>query len=191
MLTLDCISNVFCDALLTDRESRLMFMSIWGRDTTLQELLARLTLSEHEQGIRSFVAAGDGVKIPVQVPDVWLIEKQQARLGHHGLFGELVQVFIYVRTLVTPDRVAQKAWSLYRLEDTETEPDLWPLIVDTCHLPLLEHWRPTVIDAFQQNGWISRLSGYRMAALGIDLGSDEVQHCIETLVMDGLLPLAD
>ena len=53
MLQLHEVPGVFCDAHLVD-DGGLRFLSLWGRDTAIQELLARLSLPEREGGLRSF-----------------------------------------------------------------------------------------------------------------------------------------
>lgn len=192
MLTLDCITNVFCDGLLTDAENGLMFISLWGRDTAIQELLARLTLPDHEQGIRRFKVEGDRIRQPVCVPDVSVLEKQQARAGKSNLFGELAQIFLYLRTLTKPDLTTRQSWRLFQTDAMSTpfiEPDVWPLIVETCHLPLLNHWRKPVTRAFRQQGWITRLQGYGVGAVGVNLSDDAVETCIEDLIQRGALTL--
>jgi len=47
MLAINEVNDVYCDALVCD-EGYLVFASCWGRDTAIQELLARLTLATSE-----------------------------------------------------------------------------------------------------------------------------------------------
>lgn len=182
MLNLDCHSSVFCDGLLTNQDGELLFMSVWGRDTDIAELLARLTLPDHPDGIRSFTAKGDGQALKVAVPNPKLLDKQQGRAAG-SVFGELIQLFVFARSLQQPDRVSREAWALYRVhEDTPDIPDVWPLVMETCHVPLLPQWKEPVLAAFRYRGWISQVAGYRMGALGVHLGDDNVELCIEDLV---------
>ncbi|WP_198263462.1 hypothetical protein [sulfur-oxidizing endosymbiont of Gigantopelta aegis] len=48
---IDEVSDLYVDAFLID-QSQLVFLSVWGRDTALQEFFARLTLPKSEQGLR-------------------------------------------------------------------------------------------------------------------------------------------
>ncbi|MEJ1397820.1 MAG: hypothetical protein RPU52_09890, partial [Candidatus Sedimenticola sp. (ex Thyasira tokunagai)] len=72
-------------------------------------------------------------------------------------------------------------------EDIESR--LWQLVRQTCHLPLLDHWQVTVLDAFRQEGWIQDLPGIRLNGITVDLGSDDVEQVIGSLVLEGRLPL--
>lgn len=182
MLNLDFSSSVFCDGLLTNQDGELLFLSVWGRDTDITELLARLTLPDHPDGIRSFTAKGEGYAMKVVVPNPKLLDKQQGRASG-SVFGELIQLFVFARSLQQPDRVSREAWALFRVrEDQPDIPDVWPLVMETCHVPLLPQWRDPVLAAFRYRGWISQVAGYRMGALGVHLGDDNVELCIEDLV---------
>lgn len=187
MLNLDCMDQVYCDALLVDEAGILLFMSVWGRDTAISELLARLTLPDHPDGISQFRAVGGDVRTTVTVPNAKSLEKELGR-SPRSLFGDLVQVFVFSEGLRAPDRENRKAWALYREGDQEV--DVWPLIIETCHVPLLPHWREVVVPAFQERGWITRLTGYRMGAIGVQLGDPELESCIEHLVQAGALQLS-
>lgn len=190
MLRLDCISTVFCDALLTNDKGELMFMSVWGRDTTISELLARFTLPDHDDGIRSFTAHGDGCEMRVSVPSAKLLEKQQGR-APNSLFGDLVQLFLFHRTMKQPDKVNREAWVPYRTDaSASSPPDVWPLVMETCHVPLLDDWREPVLQAFAEREWISRIEGYGVSAVGVRLNSDDVEPTIEQLVTQGALTLS-
>lgn len=180
MLTLDCSSDVYCDGLLTDQEGQLLFLSVWGRDTQIAELLARLTLPDHPDGIRSLTAKGEGEVIRVAIPNPKLLDKQQGRVAG-SVFGELIQLMVFQRSLQHPDRASREAWAIFRASEASTI-DVWPLIQETCHVPLLPHWRNPVEAAFTARGWIKRVSGYRVGAVGVHLGDDNVESCIEELV---------
>lgn len=181
MLRLDFTTSVFCDALLTDHQGDLLFMSVWGRDTDIQEVLAKLTLANNPDGVRSFNAKGDGIAMRVNVPNQNLLDKQQGRAGG-SVFGQLVQAFVYTISIQQPDRVNRVAWALYRcLDDQQQPPDVWPLVMDTCHVPLLPAWREPVLTTFRYRGWIREIKGYRMGAVGVDLGDDNVELVIEEL----------
>ncbi len=63
LLTLSAIHDVYADAYLADDSGRLLFLSVWGRDTALQELLARLQLPRSDNGIREFTLSHEGFKL--------------------------------------------------------------------------------------------------------------------------------
>jgi hypothetical protein len=187
MLTLDCMDQMYCDGLLTDDAGSLLFMSVWGRDTAISQFLARLTLPDHPDGIGRFFAIGDGERISVGIPNTKLLDKEQGRASK-SLFGDLVQLFVFTEGLRAPDRENRTAWAVYR--DGESAADIWPLIIETCHVPLLPQWRDVLVPEFQERGWITQLTGYRMGAIGVQLGDPEVESCIEHLVQAGALQLS-
>ena len=51
LLSLETVYGIYCDAWVADGDEMLVFASFWGRDTAIQEMLARLTLSTAEDGI--------------------------------------------------------------------------------------------------------------------------------------------
>lgn len=61
--------------------------------------------------------------------------------------------------------------------------------METCHVPLLDHWRAPVIEAFSELGWIVHVEGYNMGALGVKLGDDHVETCISALITTRTLTL--
>lgn len=54
LMQVDEAPELFADAVLVDAADNLLFLSLWGRDTALQEFLARLSLPSHEGGLDSF-----------------------------------------------------------------------------------------------------------------------------------------
>lgn len=193
MLKVNFSSEIFIDALIVDSNGIMLFMSAWGRDTAAQEMLARMTLPGHEQGISSYVARSGPVthggqsRFMVTLPNLNVLEKQQARVKSK-VFGDLVNIFIYSECVARPSKSTRIAWALYR---DDIEPDLWPLVVETCHLPLLNHWEREVMSELNSRGWINRLSGYNVSATSIDLSNDDLEKVIETMIADGRLNIEE
>ena len=51
---IDECPDVMADACVGDDQGNLIFLSIWARDTAVQQFLARLTLGRDEQGLEQF-----------------------------------------------------------------------------------------------------------------------------------------
>ena len=65
---IDECPDLMADAYVGDEQGNLVFLSIWARDTAVQEFLARLTLGRDEQGLDQFhVITEQGASIPVFV----------------------------------------------------------------------------------------------------------------------------
>ena len=79
-------NDLFVDACACDEQRNLVFLSAWGRDTALQEFLARLTLGAAEDGPGQFHVVVDGRSLPV-FPHIDLLEKRTTRQMRGTLFG--------------------------------------------------------------------------------------------------------
>ena len=64
---IDECPEVMADACVGDDQGNLIFLSIWARDTAVQQFLARLTLGRDEQGLDQFhVITNQGGSVPGQ-----------------------------------------------------------------------------------------------------------------------------
>ncbi|MEJ1418732.1 MAG: hypothetical protein RNU03_10035 [Candidatus Sedimenticola sp. (ex Thyasira tokunagai)] len=202
IMALPEVPGIFADAVVTDAHEALVFLSLWGRDTAIQELLARLSISEREGGLEQLSLIGpDNQNIRIHTGNVDRYGKITGRMPKDNLFGAVTQLWLYDRLVTELDRVNRRAILLHREsglsqplnhgvdsgEDIESR--LWQLVRQTCHLPLLDHWQVTVLDAFRQEGWIQDLPGIRLNGITIDLGSDDVERAVGSLVLGGRLPL--
>ena len=184
---IDEVSDLYVDAFLMD-QSRLIFLSVWGRDTALQEFFARLTLSKSEQGLREIHLENlDSHQTHfVDIPDIEKLEKTTGR-AQSKVFGPLSHVFIYDKLAVKPDALHNRALLFYRDE----QPDIWEIVKEACHLPLLEHWKTHVLCEFQQQGWIHTLEGVGIHAIKINLVQQDVEALLEFAIKEGTLTLKE
>jgi hypothetical protein len=81
-MTLSTIADVY--ACLADDSGSLLFLSVWGRYTALQGLLARLQLPRSENGIREFMLASGEFKKLVRVPNVDELEPMIKEMIQRG-----------------------------------------------------------------------------------------------------------
>ena len=186
--------GLYADAVLTDDGNNLLFLSLWGRDTAVQEFRARLSLPVHEGGLDNFHLEG----LPfVQIGNPERLVTDSGRTPSQLIFGSLVHLWLYDRLAVEPDRANRRALLLYRPEEeskiggqTSLRDRLWSLVTETCHLPLLPAWRDTLLEAFQAAGWIKTLQGIGVAAYALDLGDDEVEKVVSRLIRERRLTAA-
>lgn len=177
ILGISAINAVFVDAYLVDDSNHLLFLSAWGRDTAIQEFLARLSLPASENGIKDFTLAGDGIRQFVQVPSLDAFEKVTAKTSHdtETEFGQLTQLWLYDRLSTCPDRANRRALMIYH---QSIQPDPWVLVKTICPVPLLDHWRDSILHCFTQQQWIRSLGrSHGVGGIAIDLGED-----IETVI---------
>ncbi|MGK8941630.1 hypothetical protein ACRS81_12735 [Stutzerimonas stutzeri] len=180
---IDECPDVMADACVGDDQGNLIFLSIWARDTAVQQFLARLTLGRDEQGLEQFHLITDqGSSVPVFVSNVDRLEKRMTRAYRRTLFGSLSNVWLFDRRCVKPDKANASALALLPRDSDHRLDRLWTLVQDTCPLPLLDHWRETVLELLQSREMLTRLPfalgplvGHRLAidvpALTLALGS--------------------
>ena len=107
------LSDLYADACVRDESGQLMFLSLYGRDTAIQQLLAAFTLKVREGGLNSFhLQDPDGQAQVVHVGNADRLEKFTGKLPRDNLFGNLVHVWLYDPALIRPDRSNRVAWVL-------------------------------------------------------------------------------
>lgn len=179
--------DLFVDACAYDEQRNLVFLSAWGRDTALQEFLARLTLGSAEDGLDQFHIVVDGRSLPV-FPNVDLLEKRTTRQFRGTLFGSLLHVWLFDRRCAQPDRANHFSYALLERGQSPHQ-RLWPLIIDICPLPLLAHWHKTVMEVLTQHDMLQPLPGTfgAITAWRLSLQLDVLEPALGELIRQGQL----
>lgn len=191
--SVDEAPGIHADAFLTD-QSYLRFLSVLGRDTEMQEFLARLSLSSKEGGLQAFWVNTDPPKY-VQIGDIGRFEKLSGRMPKGNLFGEVTHLWLYDRTAVEPDYAGRRALFLFQpAEDTPENREslndrLWSMVRGTCHLPLLPRWRDMVLRGFTEQGFLRRLEGVGIVAIEVTLPEQEVEAVVTGWIREGRMTL--
>lgn len=154
---IDECPDLMVDACVCDEDRKLVFLSAWGRDTAVQEFLARLTLGRDEQGLDQFHITVDSRALPV-FPNTEFLEKRTTRQLRGTLFGSLIHLWLFDSRASLPDLANHFA---YALLDQHSAPHerLWPLVMSTCPLPLLDHWREPVMEILTTHQMLTLLPG--------------------------------
>ena len=130
---IDECSDVMADACVGDDQGNLIFLSIWARDTAVQQFLARLTLGRDEQGLDQFhVITDQGGSLPVFVGSVERLEKRLTRSYRRTLFGSMVNLWLFDRRCIRPDKSSASALALLPRSAADPTSRLWHLVKDTC-----------------------------------------------------------
>jgi hypothetical protein len=146
------------DGCIGAENGNLIFLSVWARDTAIQEFLGRLTLGSAEQGLDQFhIVTEQGHSVPVFIDHVDRLDKRITRAYRRTLFGSLTNVWLFDRRCVKPDKSNASALALLPRESAHRTDRLWTLVQDTCPLPLLDHWREPVLDLLQSRDMLTRL----------------------------------
>ncbi|MEE5091715.1 hypothetical protein V2H26_17155 [Xanthomonas euvesicatoria] len=200
---IDECADLMADACVCGAQGELVFLSVWARDTAIQEFLARLTLPGDAQGLDQFhLVTGKGASIPVFVGNVEQLEKRTTRAFRRTLFGSMVHLWLFDRRCVQPDKANASALALIPKADAAPTERLWTLVQQTCPLPLLDHWRDTVLELLSTHAMLSRLplalgplEGHRLAldvplltqALGELIRRDVLRACANDALPAGPL----
>ncbi|QCI15556.1 hypothetical protein E6B08_23330 [Pseudomonas putida] len=181
--------DLYVDACVCDEQRNLVFMSAWGRDTALQEFLARLTLGREENGIEQFHILVDGRSIPV-FPNHDLLEKRTTRQFRGTLFGSMVHLWLFDRRASAPDQANHFAFALLERNEAPHQ-RLWPLVMETCPLPLLHHWRERVMEVLTQHRMLTALPGAvgNVCAWRLALQLDVLEPSLGELIRRGELTI--
>lgn len=161
MLTLENIPGIFCDALVDDDEF-LVFASFWGRDTAIQELLARLSMSSTEGGLNQleFGSSADKTRTLIRIGHPDRLDKLTGRMPKKNIFGDIVQVWLFDKKIRTPDRVNRQAYLLLQRGQDDQIALAWRVIKNVCHLPLLDHWQAAIMKLMREHRWLKMVEGY-------------------------------
>lgn len=194
LLSIYEVPGLYVDAVLTESDSLyspLVFLSLWGRDTAIQEFLARLSLPPSQNGIQQFrVVESGAVKSTATVTDVDGYCKTTARMPKDNMFGEVVNLWLFKQLIEQPDTALRRGIALCLPdEDAETRFNkAWELVKTVCHLPMLEHWRDDVLDVFQSRGWIRYLNGHNVCAVNVAI-ADDVDDVVSQLIRERRLSI--
>lgn len=170
LLHIDQCPNLMADAYLCDDRRSLIFLSVWGRDTAIQELLARLTL-KGEEGINQLTlvdaSLNDHLLFINNADD---LDKRTTRTYQQTRFGGMVHLWLFDKRCLQPDRANGQAMLLLPDNAPDFRLRIWRLLQETCTLPLLDHWQDTVLDILTATQMliplpyaVGRITGYQLS----------------------------
>lgn len=203
LMQLSAAPELFADAMLVDAYDNLLFLSLWGRDTALQEFLARVSLANHEGGLDSFFlntgnkANGEPQRKLIQIGKADRLNHHTGRMPTDNVFGNMAHLWLFDRLTTEPDLANRRTMALFKQGETAIKNGsrtahrrIWQLAKAICHLPLLDHWADTVINMFYEREWIKDFDGIGVNGALIDLSlGEEIEEEITHLIKDGLLTL--
>jgi hypothetical protein len=144
------------DACAADHLGQLLFVSVFGRDTSVQQLMARLHQPTSQGGVETLTlieAHNPKPKLKVLVGDAKRLEKTAGRMPKTGLLGNLVHTWIFDPKLLETDHATRCAWIFeYRKDKDGLREEAWQLIKDLSPVPLLEDWRDQVLVHIESGG---------------------------------------
>lgn len=155
---IDECSDLMADACVCGEQGDLFFLSVWARDTAIQQFLARLTLGRDEDGLDQFhLITEQGGSVPVFVGPVNRLEKRLTRAYRRTLFGSMVNLWLFDGRCTRPDKSTSSALALLPRSAADPTSRLWHLVKDTCPLPLLDHWQAPVLALLHERSMLRSL----------------------------------
>jgi hypothetical protein len=145
--------DVFFDALVCDHGGYLIFASVYGRDSSIQQLLSRMHLSNKQDGIDCLTAncPASGRSWSAMLGDPKRLEKLTGQLSKSSLFGRMSHAWIFHEALIQPNRASRIGWLMLEqaIDPAETQDRCWAMVKQLSPIPLLEHWRDSVLSLLQ------------------------------------------
>lgn len=159
LLHLNEIPYIMGDAYLCDERRSLLFLSVWGRDTAIQELLARLTL-KGDEGLSQLTFISQAQHEHLLFPGN--NDNLDKRTSRHSRtrFGELIHLWLFDKRCLEPDRASGQAFLLLERDSPDWCERVWLLLRETTSLPLLDHWRDFIIHELQASGMLMPVAGF-------------------------------
>jgi hypothetical protein len=202
-------SDIFVDAAVTDPRSQLMFISLYGRDTSIQQFMARLHQSRREGGIEEVNLSKPGTTAPhllAFVGDPKRLTKHTGRLPR-GLLGNLVHAWIFDPALLEADQTTRSGYVFETLRGTSNagsalegpkvvddiaafNTHAWQLIKQLSPVPMLDAWKRHFLERPREQ---SGLSLTRCACIGavhatrVELGEGFARYVCEAVRTGDLL----
>lgn len=158
LLQLNEIPYIMADGYVCDDRRSLVFLSLWGRDTAIQELLARLTLSGEER-LSQLTLTDTALHEHILFPgDTNTLDKRISR--HAGTrFGTLLHLWLFDKRCLEPDRANNSSLLLIRRDDPHWRQRIWTLLQETCALPTLVHWQDNILTLLLDSQMLTPLAG--------------------------------
>lgn len=180
-------SELFLDGYVADG-NRAVFLSLWGRDTAIHELMAKLTLPIAEGGWNGLTLLKDGDSVGLTL-DRERLAKRTTRTYRQTRFGSLLNLWLFDQRCQDPDRANRQCYAIFNERDSHQDKSamLWSRLCDLAAFPLLNHWRPTVVQLLLEHGAIRMLdqTSERLSGVWIDLSLTSIQDAISQLIHSG------
>ena len=173
-MSIDDVQDVHVDSYLS-LDGQLAFLSCFGTDTFIQELLAKMSTSKDQGGFggstMTFYGQG-GSAHPVGLAKDHDLERRSTCMPPQSVFStRLVHLQLFDPVLIRPDKAARRAALIRRNagEEAWSADQLWTLVRETMPLPLLDEWQADLIDAFWRQGWLREHPGFNVEGIILSL----------------------
>lgn len=192
----DRMPGLFIDALVTDSDNKLLFLSAWGSEAYVQQTRAALALPYVECPLRViYPVPVEGKTDRCYPTTVVLGDKERladvvGRPVGNTLLAHLTQVWIYDKLALTLDRANSQAVLLRRhsVDDAAFNARIWKMVQTLSRTPLHSSWDNLVL-AFKSRQWIRESQGFGVDACVIELPEEAVEAYVMDAIHQGRLTL--
>ena len=145
-------SDVFVDACASDHRAQLLFISAYGRDTSIQQLMARIHQRATQGGVEHLSIANTAQGRPllkVLTGDANRLDKVMGRCPKASLLGNLVHAWIFDPVLLKPDPATGSGWVFSqgdKIDGPAEYRQVWRMLKELSPVPLLDPWALTVMN---------------------------------------------
>lgn len=176
-------SSVFCDSYVAN-ETGILFASFWGRNTSLQQFLARMELPVHEDGINELTfEISEDKSETFFLQDSKKMHKLSGRVPGTIYDKDLSHIFIYDKSTVELDYSNHKATILYFDNIKIDNKSIWKLIKELSSIPLLDSWMEQIIDTCFKDNYIHHIDGFGgVGALTVKLEIDQFEKDVTQMI---------
>ncbi len=151
------LADLFVDACLRNESGELMFLSVYGRDTAIQQFKAAMQLKPNSGGISSFSLrnCNERAETPhtVHVGNPDRFEVYSGRFPKDNLFGNLTHLWIYDPVLIKPCKATKSGWVMLNQPWGSAEVSnqvlsgVWSLYKTLSPVPLLDDWQTAIMHS--------------------------------------------
>ena len=191
MIHINQQTGVFCDSFVGN-DTSILFASFWGRNTSLQQFLARIELPPHEGGINelTFELSKENSQT-FFLQNTKNMQKLSGRVPGTIYGKDLSHIFIYDKSTVKIDYSNYKATILYFDNNQIDDYIIWKLLKALSSIPLLDIWMDRIIQVCYQDGYIDNIDGFGgVSALMIKLCEVDFERSISHMIKNQTLLVA-
>lgn len=186
-LTLYDIPDLKCDSCITNNNSELIFLSVWGRNTAMQELVAKLTIGETTKHGLANIKLNHYKVFLAQETDYC---KRTLKVTTSSL-GQLIHTFIFDKRIIEPNRDSNSMISIYKVNDISTN-RYFEAIKTLSSVPILEHWADEIVSIARQNQMINEHKSIvgDIVATTISINDKKLTNIMSQKIRDGILTIS-
>lgn len=148
------LSDLFVDALVCDEAGQILFVSVYGRDGAIQQLMSAFHLPTSQGGVDLLTLEPATRPCPHWSRGMRALVGDPKRFGKltgklsRGLFGVVSHVFIYDEAAIAADHSAGSGWVIsHDCTEEAHQARIWGMVKRLLPLPVLDHWRDALLGA--------------------------------------------